>query len=214
MSLTHGQIWRAIDALAGRHGGSASALARLAGLDPTTFNPSKRYGPDPERRPRWPSTESLARVLEVTGTPLGAFAALAGDEAPDQAVGLPLLGFAQAGAQGFFDDAGFPVGQGWDRIETPADLARGDGVYALEVAGDSMLPVYRPGDRLVVRPIQEPRRGDRLVLRLASGEVTAKELARVTPRQLELKAFNPDYPARLVARGEVVWMARILWVSQ
>ena len=32
---------------------------------------------------------------------------------------VPLLGFAQAGAGGFFDDAGFPVGQGWDLIELP-----------------------------------------------------------------------------------------------
>ena len=40
--LTHPQIWRAIDALAARNGMSPSGLARLAGLDPTTFNKSKR----------------------------------------------------------------------------------------------------------------------------------------------------------------------------
>jgi len=40
--LTHPQIWRAIDALAARHGMSPSGLAKLAGLDPTTFNKSKR----------------------------------------------------------------------------------------------------------------------------------------------------------------------------
>ena len=40
--LTHAQIWSAIDRLAARAGLTASGLARRAGLDPTTFNKSKR----------------------------------------------------------------------------------------------------------------------------------------------------------------------------
>src|SRR5262245_51339617 len=72
--LTHEWIWRAIDTLAERGGLSPSALARLAGLDPTTFNRSKRL--TPEGRPRWPSTESIAKVLQATGTTLDEFAAL------------------------------------------------------------------------------------------------------------------------------------------
>ena len=65
--LTHKSIWDAIDTLAERHGLSASGLARLSGLDPTTFNPSKRFKPD--GRPRWPSTESIAKILAATNTP-------------------------------------------------------------------------------------------------------------------------------------------------
>ncbi len=72
--LTHDWIWRAIDALAGRQGLSTSALARSAGLDPTTFNRSKRF--TPEGRPRWPSTESLSKLLQATGTTLDEFAAI------------------------------------------------------------------------------------------------------------------------------------------
>ena len=55
-------------------------------------------------------------------------------------------GFAQAGAGGYFDDAGFPAGQGWDQIELPG--RRANGAYALQVQGDSMLPLYRDGDVL------------------------------------------------------------------
>ena len=47
---------------------SASGLAKRAGLDPTSFNKSKRV--TGEGRPRWPSTESLAKVLEATGASL------------------------------------------------------------------------------------------------------------------------------------------------
>ena len=68
--MQHSQIWRAIDALAARRGLSPSGLARAAGLDPTTFNKSKREATD--GRPRWPSTESLARALADAGTRDGA----------------------------------------------------------------------------------------------------------------------------------------------
>lgn len=72
--LTHAWIWSAIDAVARQHGLSPSGLARLAGLDPTAFNRSKRF--TPEGRPRWPSTESLSKLLEATGMTLDAFAAI------------------------------------------------------------------------------------------------------------------------------------------
>jgi phage repressor protein C with HTH and peptisase S24 domain len=72
--LTHAWIWGAIDALAERRGLTPSGLARLAGLDPTAFNRSKRF--TPEGRPRWPSTESLSKLLEATGTSLDEFAAI------------------------------------------------------------------------------------------------------------------------------------------
>jgi phage repressor protein C with HTH and peptisase S24 domain len=72
--LSHEKVWTAIDALAARHSLSASGLARKAGLDSTAFNRSKRYSSD--GRPRWPSTESLAKVIDATGASLGEFLAL------------------------------------------------------------------------------------------------------------------------------------------
>src|ERR1700749_5103279 len=119
--LTHAQIWSAIDRLAERGGLSASGLARRAGLDPTTFNKSKRM--TAEGRARWPSTESIAQALAATATPVDAFVGLmdAGDGrgGGPSSKPLPLLGFAQAGSGGYFDDAGFPAGQGWDQIAFP-----------------------------------------------------------------------------------------------
>jgi phage repressor protein C with HTH and peptisase S24 domain len=69
--LTHTQIWAGVDGLAARYGMTASGLARKAGLDPTTFNRSKRIAPD--GRQRWPSTESIAKVLHATGASLSEF---------------------------------------------------------------------------------------------------------------------------------------------
>src|SRR5712691_1181636 len=104
--LTHAQIWTALDRLAARAGLSASGLAKKAGLDPTTFNKSKRITPD--GRQRWPSTESVAKSLAATGTGIGTFVQLIEDTGPPGAQAVPLIGFAQAGIGGYFDDGGFP----------------------------------------------------------------------------------------------------------
>lgn len=208
MPLDHAQIWNGIDRLARREGLSASGLARRADLDPTSFNPSKR---STGGRGRWPSTESLTRVLRVCGVSLAEFAELAGDGAVEAPV--PLLGFAQAGDDGFFDDQGIPAGDGWDQMAFPG-RAR-EGLFALEVSGDSMLPAYRSGDRLVVdRAVTEYRRGDRVVVRTLSGEVLAKELKRRTATRLELISLNPEFRDRVVEIKDVSWMGRILWASQ
>ena len=125
---------------------------------------------------------------------------------------MPLLGLAQAGSGGFFDSAGFPAGQGWDEIALPA--AGQGGIYALEVHGDSMEPLYREGDRIVVSPTEQVRRGDRVVVKTRDGEVMAKILARQTGRQIELASLNPAYEPRIFELTEIEWIARIIWASQ
>lgn len=211
MSLSHAQLWKAIDGLARHEGLSVSALAKRAGLDATSFNLSKRFGPGDPPRPRWPSTESLTRVLTVTGLSLGEFATLARD-AVERPSTVPMLGMAQAGQDGFFDDAGLPVGDGWQQTDLPRPR---DSLLSLSIVGDSMAPLYREGDRIIVdREATEVRKGDRVVVRTTGGETLAKEVAELTPRAVTLASVNPAYEARIVARRDIVWMGRILWVSQ
>ncbi|WP_104662751.1 S24 family peptidase [Ensifer adhaerens] len=216
--LSHGTIWHAIDTLAERHQLSPSGLARRAGLDPTSFNKSKRRSAD--GRERWPSTESIAKVLEATGATMDQFTSLLQpDEGPSSlepaaAATIPLIGFAQAGAGGFFDDGGFPAGQGWDVIDFPTDAEKRSGTYALGVQGDSMLPLYRDGDILIVDPGAPVRRGDRVVVKTREGEVMAKVLTRQTPRMIELLSLNPEHPNRSFETSQIEWIARIIWASQ
>ncbi|MCF8469855.1 MAG: helix-turn-helix transcriptional regulator [Parvibaculum sp.] len=212
-TLSHSRLWASIDALAARHGFTASGLARAAGLDPTTFNKSKRV--TAAGRPRWPNTESLARVLDATGSSLEEFLALIADGSgvfsPRQRR-VPLIGLAQAGRGGYFDDAGFPVGASWEEVAFP-DF-KDEHAYALEVSGDSMMPVYRDGDIIIVSPAADIRRGDRVVVKTTSDEVMAKVLARKTATRIELHSLNPAYDDRTLKPQDILWMARIIWASQ
>ncbi len=226
--LNHETIWAAIDALAERNGLTPSALARKAGLDPTAFNPSKRSSAD--GRARWLSMESIAKVLDATGASLEEFTAAVNNPlsrlVPPGSRGVtgkasnhlalarqvPLLGFAQAGVGGFFEDGGYPAGSGWDEIDLPA--LEEDGSYALEVQGDSMLPLYRDGDIIIVSPAERIRKGDRVVVKTSDGEVMAKILKRRTASQVELISLNPDHDDRALALDQIEWMARIVWASQ
>jgi phage repressor protein C with HTH and peptisase S24 domain len=207
--LTHGQVWTALDRLAERAGMSPSGLAKRAGLDPTTFNKSKRIAAD--GRERWPSTESIAKALAATNSSIDTFVQLIGDGARS-VQSVPLLGLAQAGAGGYFDDSGFPSGKGWDEIALPSP--NDEHAYALEISGDSMRPAYRDGDIIVVSPGTAIRRGDRVVVRTTGGEVMVKELKRRTTRTLELQSLNPAHLDRLLGADDVEWIARIVWASQ
>src|SRR4051812_3830166 len=156
--LTHAEIWRAIDRIAAANGITVSALARRSGLDPTSFNKSKRATRD--GKPRWPSTESISKVLTATGCTFSRFVdfVVGGGDAAEQRRPIPLLGYAQAGREGYFDDAGYPTRVGWDEIEPPA--LGDDNLFALRIVGDSMLPLFREGDVIVVSPAAPLRRGD------------------------------------------------------
>jgi phage repressor protein C with HTH and peptisase S24 domain len=214
MALTHKQIWNAIDGLAKNHDMSASGLAKAGGLDPTTFNKSKRIAPNGKER--WPSTESISKILDATGASFDDFVRLAsrgGRRGARAFRTVPLIGLAQAGNKGYFDDAGFPAGGGWDQIALP-EISDEEHVYALEVTGDSMLPVYRDGDRIVVSPDANVRRGDRVVVKTNSGEVMVKQLNRMSAQRIELKSFNPSYQDRTFSQNDVAFIHRIVWASQ
>lgn len=234
--FSHWQVWSAIDALAQQNDMSVSRLARNAGLDPTTFNKSKRISSD--GRQRWPSTESLSKILAVTNTSIDNFTTLITGSAMQPVdkqqfsnslnvlndmeqnmpaayampQTVPLLGMAEAGSGGYFDDGGYPQGHGWEEVSFPRP--DGEKIYALEISGDSMLPLYRDGDTIIISPDASVRRGDRVVVKTLAGEVMAKVLSRKTTKTIELDSVNPAHENRQLNLVDVEWIARIIWASQ
>jgi phage repressor protein C with HTH and peptisase S24 domain len=207
--LTHDQIWGALDRLAARAGLSPSGLAKRAGLDPTTFNKSKRVTSD--GRERWPSTESIAKALAAANSSIDTFARLVGDEAGGGR-SVPLLGFALAGASGAFDESGFPIGKGWTEFALPA--AEDNNSFALQISGEALAPAYRDGDIILVAPGAPIHKGDRVVVKTKTGEVSVATLKRRTAKALELQPLDASQAERRMAASEVAWIARIVWASQ
>ncbi len=205
--MHHQDIWRALDTLAAEHGLTVSALARRAGLDPTTFTPAKRQLPD--GRPRWPSTESLAKVLIATRTPLESFTALvSGARALPHALPrpglrrLPLLPLPCPASDSYFDIDGRPTGEAPEEFVHPeiGDPA----AYALAIGDADMAPVFREGDIVIASPAAPVRRGDRVV---------ARELVERAARRLVLRRFSPPQPIQRLDPSEVSFLHRIVWSS-
>lgn len=204
--LTHSQIWAALDALAAREGLTPSSLARLAGLDPTTFNRSKRQ--NSEGQLRWPSTESIAKVLAATGASVDEFLLMiARTDQPVRRVPFRTLGKT---AEGWFDAKGQPAA-GWDEIAFPSPE---DGpLFALEIRGDEFLPVFREGDTIIVAPETQTRRGDRVLLLGAADDIRLAVLDRQTATHLHLSNFRGEaLPPQALKSLRLV--ARIIWASQ
>ena len=207
--LSHKQIWGAIDALAARYGHSPSGLAKASGLDPTTFNKSKRLGP--QGRLRWPSTESLSKILQVTGASLDDFVALVSknnaSRGPSRMV--PFITMKDVQRKKIFDEDGAPIAKAWDKFAFP-DFGD-EKAFAIELSNDVAAPVFRNGQVLVVSPSSELRKGDAVVFKSEDGCQVMK-LARQTAKKVDLKPFNPALEDVTLERDEVEWMARIVWV--
>jgi phage repressor protein C with HTH and peptisase S24 domain len=207
--LTHAQIWTALDRLAARAGLSPSGLAKRAGLDPTTFNKSKRITPD--GRARWPSTESVAKALAATNTPVDAFVQLIETTGRASMQAVPLIGLAEAGGSGYFDDAGLPLRKGWDEIPFPA--VNDENAYAVEISGSALEPAYRDGTVIVISPAASTRRGDRVVVKTRDA-VMVKEFKRRTSKTLELCGIDAERAEHTLALRDVLWTHRVVWASQ
>jgi phage repressor protein C with HTH and peptisase S24 domain len=208
--LKHADIWAAIDRLAKLNGLSPSGLARRAGLDPTTFNPSKRQSSDGKLR--WPSTESIAKILEATSSSIAAFVRLIDDGSGLPARRIPVIGLSQAAIEGQFDAAGRPAGKAWDEVDFP-NLSDPH-AYALEIGGDDMAPVYRDGDLVIISPTAGLRRGDRVLVKTATGALLVGELVRISANRIDLRPLGADPAPQSLKLSDIAWKARIVWSSQ
>ncbi len=209
--LTHKAIWRGIDLLAAKNQLSASGLAKRAGLDPTTFNKSKRT--TKQGKPRWPSTESLSKILDATQTTMGEFVALLDEGGAGSGEGMGrrvrCVRLSHAEREDAFDAAGFVRASGaWEDIELPtfSDSA----LYAIEIDRDVAPPILRAGDVVVVSPESSVRRHDKIVVKLRNGEIDFGIFLRRTAQRLSLGTFNSSGEDRAIPIADVAWQARII----
>ncbi len=210
--LTHDQIWRGVDRLALRNGLSPSGLAKRAGLDPTTFNKSKRVTQDGKQR--WPGTESLSKILDATQTSMAEFVTLI-DDVPPASPPTPELKLKSIRlskvVDDSFDKSGFPREGEWEEVEFPSiDDPR---AYLVELDKDIAQDFCRPGSLLVVSPSNSVRRHDRVMLKLKSGDLSFGTVKRKTVQQYTIVQSRNGVSELTIAAKEIAWIVRIIWVS-
>ena len=108
---------------------------------------------------------------------------------------VPLISYVQAG---YWTEATDPatVGDGFEYLLTDQELS--GSAFALQIEGDSMLPQFKPGDRVIVDPEICPQPGDFVVAMNGGHEATFK---KYRPRSLdeagnvvfELVPLNEDF---------------------
>lgn len=217
MSLSHDAIWQAIDRLAEHTKLSTSGLARKAGLDPTAFNRSKRISP--EGKPRWPSTESLSKILTVTGVSISDFMTFV--ETREVYVisrvlrPIAHLPLTRAMHGDYFKPGGFPKSEGWDAIEIAEITPLADNDFTFEIDTYDYEPVYRYGSVLILSSTYEIRRNDRIVVKLRNGDFKMGIFQRRSALKLDLKhLLDANAPELSIPSEDIEWVSRILWAQQ
>ncbi len=190
--LTHGQIWFAVDALASRFELSPSGLAKKAGLDPTSFNKSKRKTSD--GRERWPSTESLAKILAATETTLQDFVNLV----------------EYSGRSGFAEDTAAPDFQ----VNMPEALAKDDQTRAIQLNEDHYAPFYNKGTTILVSSESKLKPGQKALFTLANGSIRIGIIYKTSAKKIEAEILYKKKHKRILLKQDIASVVRIVWVSQ
>ena len=223
--LSHDIIWTAIDRLASQKNLSPSGLARLAGLDSTSFNPSKRIKPN--GRPRWPSTESIAKILSATQTSAGAFfdhepVSRPRKKSNDAWLCCDIMAQSPAAHWPVWPchiDTQPPVDSTaktatHDQQHAPKPLPVSHAIVTLQVQGEQFLPLYPDGTHLLLTCHEALQRGNRVIVKCNPDSFLIGDIEQTAARSLRLRSLSQESEDMSVSLSCVEWVARILWASQ
>lgn len=198
--FTHDQIWAVIDRLADTRGLSASGLARQAGLDPTAFNKSKRISPN--GKPRWPSTESLSKILAVTHCTMSDLLTLM-DQNADAPRAIRMLSYThvKAGKINEKPASSFTVG-----VDT------GDDSFAVTIEDNHLNPLFGEGSVVIVDPSAKLKANDRALLYTRKGGLQGGIVQSTQKKALNILLSDDNFSATEFAGDDIEWTARIVWV--
>lgn len=207
--MQYEQVWNAVDKLAKVQGLSASGLAKKAGLDATTFNKSKRIRPDGKKR--WPSLDSINKIIEVSGISFEQFYNMIENETmPKFAPSIPFIKASNISEKLEIHDKGFNTNN-WSKVRFPDSK---DNLLALDIDSDNYLPNYRSGTLLILSKNSEVRRGDRVAIFKNDGSLLIKEFIRRTSSSLEVVEIDDLQKESSIDINQVKLVNRIVWAGQ
>lgn len=114
--------------------------------------------------------------------------------------GVPVVGTAQLGEDGYHLPLDYPVGHGDGFVRYPSHDAN---AYALRVKGDSMRPRIKPGEFVLIEPNTEPKPGEEVLVRTKDGRVMVKVLDFRRDGVLQLSSINEAHRPITIEEAEV-----------
>lgn len=208
--MQYEQVWNAVDKLAKTQGLSPSGLAKKAGLDATTFNKSKRIRPDGKNR--WPSLDSINKIIEVSGISFDQFYNLmeVDNSSVKFAPSIPFIKFSQLGIKPKISKKELSTND-WSKVRFPDGK---DKIYAVDIDNDRFEPFYRFGTLVIVSKNSEIRRGDRILVIKNDGQIEIKEFVRRTSSSVEVNDIFSREEEYSISLKDIKLVNRIVWVSQ
>lgn len=150
-----------------------------------------------------------AAEMDLDGNPLN----LKGNETlPGLSLEIPVVALAAAGEPMAYTDQGFSAGDGFAMVGRPPDL-HDPYAFAVEVAGDSMVPKYEAGQVVIVDTTKPPGNGDYCVVGLHTHERYIKRWRRKGER-VYLESVNPDYDPIETKSGLIKFAYKVVWVRE
>ena len=113
---------------------------------------------------------------------------------------VPVVGTAQLGENGFYDELEYPVGHGDGFVAYPT---RDANAYALRVKGDSMRPRIKHGEFVVIEPHQAPEPGDEVLVRTKDGKTMVKVRDFHRGGVIQLSSVNEEHKPITVDDQEI-----------
>lgn len=202
-------------ALAAERGASLAALSALIGRNSTYLQQFVRKGSP--RKLEEGDRRRLAEFLGVDERELAGSEYFSHDRAAagpaDGWLDIPRLDIAASAGPGALGGDARPIGAfrfsaRWLREQgfAPAMLS------AIRVAGDSMEPLLRDGDEILVDRTPRPPRDGIHVVRIEDA-LLVKRVQTGVPGQIVLESENPAYRPILLRPGEVEVIGRVVWKS-
>jgi phage repressor protein C with HTH and peptisase S24 domain len=207
------RLWETIKELADERHMSMSALAKKAGLDASSFNQRRRFGPDGE--PRWPQFPTVLSAMKALDVNFVDFAkAVTGDA--DHIVRVPLMTMDEmregVDVEAVIKEVADNPKTEIDTIDFPGVL-KGDRIYEVIIRGNDYEPIYRDKTRLMMNVDDRPQRDD-LVLIATTREAAVYKLELATNKSIVAREHRLNGRKLQFTRKEVVHMHKVIWASQ
>ena len=175
-----------IQELCNKCGITKTELERRCGMSQNSINKWRRSTPNSI------TLESVARELNTTATYL---LGLPDNLSPEEVVIFPVIGMIAAGYDGnvSFDPTGdeIPVPEYLLKTHNPNDY------FVLQVIGNSMLPTYHNGDKVLIRKTDSVDSGTIAAVGFDTENATLKKVEYVKGEDwMRLIPLNPDFPIK------------------